>query len=101
LNEVERYDPAKGVWEKIASLNTPRRALAAVTLPDGIYAIGGYDGENYLSTVEKYEESTNEWVFVASMNYPRCTLSAVISSDLRNIFVMGGFDNGPLKTVEK
>jgi len=101
LNEVERYDPVKGVWETIAPLNTARRALAAVTLPDGIYAIGGYDGENYLSTVEKYEESTNEWVFVASMNYPRCTLSAVISNDYRNIFVMGGFDNGPLKTVEK
>ena len=72
-----------------------------MALPDGIYAIGGFDGENYLSSVEKYEESTNEWVYVSSMNYPRCTLSAVISNDLRNIFVLGGFDNGPLKTVER
>jgi len=98
---VERYDPQKGKWEQIAPLNTARRALAAVTLPDGIYAIGGFDGESYLSTVEKYEESTNEWVFVSSMNYPRCTLSAVTSNDFRNIYVLGGFDNGPLKTVER
>jgi len=101
LNEVERFDPQKGIWESVAPMNTPRRALAAVSLPDGIYAIGGFDGDNYLSSVEKYEESTNEWVFVSSMNYPRCTLSAVTSSDFRNIFVMGGFDNGPLKTVER
>jgi len=32
-----------------------RRALAAVALPDGIYAIGGYDGRQYLSSVEKFD----------------------------------------------
>jgi hypothetical protein len=26
----------------------PRRALTAVSLPDGIYAIGGFDGKKYL-----------------------------------------------------
>jgi influenza virus NS1A-binding protein len=39
--------------EPIANLNIPRRALSAVTLPDGIYAIGGFDGKNYLSSVER------------------------------------------------
>lgn len=53
LSSVERFDPEKNEWELIASLNTPRRALAAVTLPDGIYAIGGFDGFNYLNSVEK------------------------------------------------
>jgi len=81
LNTVERFDPQKNAWEMVAPLNVCRRALSAVTLPDGIYAIGGFDGENYLSTVEKYDDSTNEWVFVSSMNYPRCTLSAVSSGD--------------------
>jgi len=32
-----------------------RRALAVVALPDGIYAIGGYDGKQYLATVEKFD----------------------------------------------
>lgn len=53
LQSAERYDPKTNKWEAIASLNTPRRALTAVTLPDGIYAIGGFDGQNYLSSVEK------------------------------------------------
>jgi influenza virus NS1A-binding protein len=34
-------------------MNTPRRAHAVITLPNGIYAIGGFDGKNYLSSVEK------------------------------------------------
>ena len=51
---VERYNPEKDEWELVSSLNTARRALSAVTLPDGIYVIGGFDGFNYLSSVEKY-----------------------------------------------
>lgn len=55
----------------------PRRALAAAVLADGIYAIGGFDGNTYMSSVEKLEESSNKWVEVASMKQPRCTHSAV------------------------
>lgn len=32
-------------------MKTPRRALAAAALADGIYAIGGFDGEKYLNNV--------------------------------------------------
>lgn len=61
LKAAERYDPKTNKWEVIADLNIPRRALSAVALPDGIYAIGGFDGQNYLSSIEKYDESKNEW----------------------------------------
>ena len=37
----------------LPALNEPRRALSLVALPDGIYAIGGYNGKEYLSSVEK------------------------------------------------
>ena len=49
-------------------MNVPRRARTTVTLPDGIYAIGGFDGNyffnyfvgfNYLNSVEKYDENIN------------------------------------------
>ena len=43
----------------------------------------------------------NEWILIASMNSPRCTLSAVASPDFQYIYVMGGFDNVPLNSVEK
>lgn len=36
-------------------MNEGRRALAAVSMPDGIYAIGGYNGKDYISSVEKYD----------------------------------------------
>jgi hypothetical protein len=34
-------------------MRQPRKSLATVALPDAIYAIGGYDGKDHLSTVEK------------------------------------------------
>ena len=100
LNTAERFNLHTNKWEKIAELNLPRRALSAVALSDGIYALGGFDGKNYLSSVEKYDETSNSWQYVSSMNYARCTLSAIATPD-QNIYVLGGFDNGPLNTVEK
>ena len=62
-------------------MNEPRRALTAVALPDGIYAIGGYNGKEYINSVERYDFFTNEWTLLKPMETPRCTLSAVASSD--------------------
>ena len=53
LRACERYDPETGEWESIAPLNEPRRALAGVCLPDGVYAIGGFDKTRSLATVER------------------------------------------------
>lgn len=55
LRSVERYDPVTRKWEFTRPMNTSRRALSAVTLADGIYAIGGFDGMSYLRSVEKYD----------------------------------------------
>jgi len=98
---VERYDPETKTWEDVAYLNNSRTSLSLVTLPDGIYAIGGHDGYNYLNSVEKYDDTTNTWTFVGSLNYPRCRMSAVVSNDLRNIYVFGGYNNGALNSVER
>ena len=53
MSSAERFDLKTNKWEKLPSLNEPRRALSLVALPDGIYAIGGYSGKEYLSSVEK------------------------------------------------
>ncbi len=58
-----------------------RRALAVVAMPDGIYAIGGYDGTKYLATVEKFCLMASKWVKVKQMSTARCTLTAVASVD--------------------
>jgi hypothetical protein len=52
-------------------MGDPRRALSAVSLPNGVYAIGGYDGEKYLNSVERYDQDSDEWVKVKPMNTKR------------------------------
>lgn len=78
-----------------------RRALTAVTLPDGIYAIGGYDGEKYLKSMEKFDIRTGTWISLAPMNYERCTFSAAVSPDCQHIYAIGGFNGNPLGIVER
>jgi N-acetylneuraminic acid mutarotase len=48
LKEAERFNFDTQQWEWLPPMKEARRALAAVVLPDGIYAIGGYDGRQYL-----------------------------------------------------
>lgn len=62
LKSVERFNFQTYTWEKVADLNEPRRALAAVSLPDGVYAIGGYNGSRYLGSMERYDEVKNKWI---------------------------------------
>lgn len=78
-----------------------RRALAVVAMPDGIYAIGGYDGSKYLATVEKFCLMTSKWVKVKPMNTARCTLTAVASADCQYIYVIGGYNGAPLAITER
>ena len=101
LQSAERFDFDQGRWELIAPMKEPRRALTAVALPDGIYAIGGYNGKDYINTVEKYDFHTNDWVQVKSMKRPRCTLSAVASLDCQFIYAIGGFNGSALSSVER
>jgi len=81
-------------------MNEKRRALSAVSLPNGVYAIGGF-GEKYLNSVERFDLEQNKWVNVKSMKNAWCTHSAVTSSDCWFIFVIGGFDDNPISSVER
>ena len=100
LNSVERYDPTTNKWETIASMTQGRRALAAVAMPDGIYAIGGYNGKDYIRSMEKYCIETNTWEHVANLASSKCTMSAVVSPDYKNIYVIGGFNGAQLNEIE-
>ena len=48
------YDSALNVWNSGASIPTPRVYLALAVLDDTLYAIGGFDGENWLDLTEQY-----------------------------------------------
>ena len=64
LRSAEVYDPLTDKWRSLPEMNDPRRALAAAVLADGVYAIGGFDGNAYMSSVEKYEEGQAGWCYV-------------------------------------
>jgi hypothetical protein len=101
LITAERYDFDLEKWIVLSKMKYPRRALSAVSLPNGVYALGGYDGERYLNSVEKYDQESDRWVSVEPMNQKRCTLSSVSSNDLRYIYAIGGFNGSALGTVER
>lgn len=49
------YDIKTDKWKLMPDMNQARRALAAAYLADGIYAIGGFDGNAYMSSVQRYQ----------------------------------------------
>lgn len=61
---VFRYDPKTDMWTTVSSLSIPRDAVGVCLLGDRLYAVGGYDGQSYLSTVESYDALNNEWTEV-------------------------------------
>lgn len=48
-----------------------RDAIGVALLGSSLFAVGGYDGNQYLNIVEKYDTETNEWQQVCSMNFNR------------------------------
>ena len=53
-----------------------------------MYAIGGHDGTEVLSSVEQYNFQANEWSSVASLPQPLRCLTSV--SFRGNLYVFGG-----------
>ena len=53
-----------------------------------MYAIGGQDGAEVLSTVERYDQHTNTWTLVAPLPQPLRFMTSV--SYKGKLFVFGG-----------
>lgn len=59
-----RYDPKTDQWTLIAPISSPRDAVGVCLLGDRLYAVGGYDGQQYIKDVESYDPISNEWTKV-------------------------------------
>lgn len=70
LLSVCRYDPQTDVWTAVAPMSISRDAVGVCPLGDRLFAVGGYDGQVYLSTVEAYDPQTNEWTQVRTQMQP-------------------------------
>lgn len=45
----------------VAPMSVPRDAVGVCVLGDRLMAVGGYDGQQYLTLVEAYDPHLNEW----------------------------------------
>ncbi|XP_001606539.1 kelch-like protein 5 [Nasonia vitripennis] len=77
---VERYDPKTDTWTTVAPMSIPRDAIGVCVLGDKLLAVGGYDGQQYLSLVEAYDPLLNEWHQVTSLNTGRAGPCVVIEN---------------------
>ena len=68
---TSRYDAENDKWTDIASMSTRRIGVGCAVLNRLLYAVGGYDGENRLSSVECYDPEHNQWTEVRAMNTMR------------------------------
>jgi hypothetical protein len=93
-DSVEIGDPLKGLWNKTASLRTPREAPGVVGLGDGRALVtGGETGESggnisYSSTYV-YEPADHSWTRSGLLNSARSNPTAVLLADGR-VLVAGG-----------
>ncbi|KAE9553143.1 hypothetical protein FO519_003660 [Halicephalobus sp. NKZ332] len=81
LASAEKYDPRMDEWMPIVSLNHRRSGvgLAVVNEENRIYAVGGFDGCNYLKSIEILEEcdglddltKSSQWRSAGSMIHRR------------------------------
>jgi influenza virus NS1A-binding protein len=101
LKSVDKFDLDKNAWLKAEDMNKSRKGFGAVLMPDGIYVMGGYDGEGYLNSVEKYDFNTKRWRYIEDMNFPKSHFSAVSSLDYQYIYSIGGYDGKALSYIER
>lgn len=88
---VCRYDPQTDVWTAVAPMSISRDAVGVCLLGDRLFAVGGYDGQVYLSIVEAYDPQTNEWTQVCThtLTTPHRILSFSMFSALCKCSRMG------------
>ncbi|KAL0117209.1 hypothetical protein PUN28_010211 [Cardiocondyla obscurior] len=82
---VERYDPKTDTWTMVAPMSVPRDAVGVCVLGDQLVAVGGYDGQQYLTLVEAYDPHLNEWEHVAPLKAGRAGPCVVVKNLTNNI----------------
>lgn len=56
---VERYDPVKDEWMKVAKMKYPRYDFGLIELGGFLYAVGGNSNH---ANIERYNSEQNDWV---------------------------------------
>ena len=93
-------------WEGFYSILSFLVCVQVEHLNGVIYAVGGGDGKEWLSTAEAYDIRRNKWSRVANLKARRWKCGLVAVGDA--LYAVGGMDSpkagfwgDPLKSVEK
>lgn len=90
FRSMERFDtrhPEKG-WVLMTPMLEQRSEVAAVVYKNKIYAIGGYDGQDFLRSVEVYDPVSDTWSKLSPMITPRAWPAVTVLDN--KIVVAGG-----------
>lgn len=71
LTSIEIFDPITNEWlinvnGLPSELNVPRVGVGITVCNDTLYAMGGFDGRNFLKSVEIYDKSNHRWKLTAN-----------------------------------
>ncbi|MEZ4616418.1 MAG: hypothetical protein R2867_13075 [Caldilineaceae bacterium] len=98
-------DGSLGSWTEMEPMTTKRAWLAAVTVNDYIYAIGGVSepGPGALTTVERTkindDGTLSPWETVSPLVMSRFNHTAVLVGPY--IYAIGGIGSGDIKTIQR
>lgn len=64
---------------------------AGIVVLDGqLFAVGGYDGTQHLSTVECYSPCNDQWMNITQMKSNRCYVGTAVMCG--KLYAVGGYD---------
>ena len=100
FRSVEVYDWLRDQWRQVGELRIGRRHVGVICAGPQIYAIGGHDGTEHLSSVECLDVRDESWREVAPLNVRRRGMA--VGALGRAIYAIGGLDDqNCYKTVER
>ncbi|PIK53844.1 putative kelch-like protein 10 [Apostichopus japonicus] len=98
---IECYDTRADRWVLVDTVNNrPRAYMGIAVLGRKLYAVGGFDSNQYFNSVRCFNPVTKSWKEVAPMNSRRCYVSVATLGGC--LYAMGGFDGHTrLRSVER
>ena len=86
----EKHHAHASSWVYVASLNVARSRPGVAALNGKLYAVGGYNGSEHLSSVECYDPSLDQWQLIEAMATPRNSPAVAVQGE--RLYVAGGHD---------
>lgn len=71
MSTVEVYNPLTEQWELAEAMSILRSRVGVAVLNSKLYAFGGYNGIERLSSVEVFDPATKSWNIVSPMHRKR------------------------------